>query len=287
MVILLLAPALFVLGTFVLWPGLQALWVSLFSWTGFSPSAEYVGVSNYRALWHDSRFWQSIRNTLFYLVVGGVGHFSFAYLFAATLARSDLRARRYFQTLIVFPAFISVSGVAILWALLYDPQLGLLNWLFRVVGLNGVIWLSPANGMKAIVACSVWAGVGGHLLILLAGIRRIPPQYLNAARLDGAAEGGVFWHITLPLLKDVSYSVITLWLIGGMQIFGLVQALRGPSLPRQIETVATYQYAISFNARDNIYLMGRGAAMAVVLVAMIAVLVTAVTVVFRQRRVEY
>ena len=112
-------------------------------------------------------------------------------------------------------------------------------------------------------------------------------DYLEAARLDGASEWQLFWRVTMPLLRPVSYVTLSLWVISATQLFGLVQALKGPGLPRELETLATYQYAIAFNARDNLYMMGRGAAMAVTLVAIVAILVGLLRLLLGRKASEY
>jgi ABC-type sugar transport system permease subunit len=286
-VALLAGPGLLLFGIFVAWPALQALPVSLESWNGFSPTRAFIGLANYRVLLAEERFWRSLRNTLYYVLLGGVLHLGFAFLFAVLLHHPRFSGKKLFQTLVVFPAFVSVVGVATLWERLYDSRDGLLNGLLRAAGLREVTWLSPEHGMRSIVVAAVWAGVGTHMLLLLAGLRRIPPSYPHAARLDGADEWQVFWRVTLPMLKNVTYAALALWLIGSMQLFGLIQALANQPIPDHLETVSTYQYAIAFNARDNLYMMGRGTAMAVLLALAIVVLVGLTRLAFGRRDLEY
>jgi ABC-type sugar transport system permease subunit len=287
MVALTVGPVLLLFGVFVLVPALYALAVSLYSWTGFAPDARFVGLANYRGLFADNRFWKSIAHTLYYTAVGGTANLFFAFLFAVALHHPRLAGKKLFQTLLLFPSFISVVGVAILWGRLYDPDAGLLNRLLGALGLPDVVWLSDTHALHAIIAATVWAGVGGNMLSLLAGIRRIPPSYLHAARLDGAGEIQVFWPVTLPMLKPVAYVIVALWVISAMQVFGLVQALSGTGAPEALATMATYQYGVAFYTRDNLYMMGRGAAVAVVLVALVLAFVGLVRLAFGRREVEY
>jgi len=285
MIVATLAPALLLFGLFVVWPALAAFPVSMDSWTGYAPHGEFVGLENYRQLIDDGTFWRALRNTLYYVIVGGLVHFFFAFLFAWALHHPGFRAKKLYQTLIFFPTFISVAGVGVLWALLYEPHSGLINRVLGAMGLDGPIWLSPEWGMDAIIVASVWAGVGGHMIILLAGLRRIPTQLLQAARLDGADELRLFWYVTLPLMREVTYAAMALWMVGAMQVFGLIQVLV-PYTP-ELQSVSTYHYAISFNARDNVYMMGRGTAMAVVLLLMILVLVGVSRLLLPRRTLEY
>ena len=288
MVAFMVGPGLLVFSVFVLWPTLDALVVSMQSWTGFSPESQFVGLQNYASLIEDRRFWQSLANTLYYVVLGGVGHFAFAFLFASALNSPRLAGKKFYQTLIFFPAFISVVGVAILWSRLYSTTDGLINQLLAGFGVEpGIEWLSDRNAMNSIILSSIWAGVGGQMILILAGMRRIPATYYEAARIDGANEIHLFRHVTLPMLKDVIYVALSLWLIGSMQVFGLVQALDGPDVTIELETVRTYQYAIAFNAQDNLYMMGRGTAMAIILVIIIVLLVGVARMAFGRRELEY
>lgn len=285
--VLLLAPGLLLFTAFVAYPAVQALTVSTQSWTGFSPEPIFVGTDNYDALLHTDRFWSAVRNTLYFTAVGGVIHFGLAFLFSAALHHPSFAAKKFFQTIIVFPSFVSVVAVATLWAGLYNAEEGLINAMLAMVDIEGIRWLAQEHAREAFLAPIVWSGLGSHVLLLLAGMRRIPASYMNAARLDGATELQVFWHVTLPMLKGVTYTALALWIIGGMQIFGVVQTMLGPEVPEYAETMTTYQYAISFNAKDNIYLMGRGSAIAVFLVAMILLAVGALRLLFGKRELEF
>src|SRR5690348_2946037 len=116
MALVLLGPSLLLFGLFVLWPVVEAIFVSLSSWTGFTPSSTFTGLENYRNLLNDSRFWKSFGHTLYFVFAGGAGHFVFAFLFASALNNPRFGGKKLYQTLIFFPSFISVAGVAILWA---------------------------------------------------------------------------------------------------------------------------------------------------------------------------
>jgi ABC-type sugar transport system permease subunit len=284
-VLVTVGPALTLFTIFVGWPAIDAFFVSLASWTGYSPRSEFIGLSNYRALIDDKHFWRSLFNTLYYVVLGGIFHLSLAFLFAGALHNPRFRGKNFFQSLIFFPSFISVVAIGVMWTLLYEPHSGLFNRVLSIAGIDGPIWLSPKHGMNAIIVVSIWAGVGSHMIIILAGLRRIPTHILSAARLDGASELAIFWYVILPMLRNVTYAVMALWLIGAMQVFGLIQVLV-PYTP-ELQSVSTYHYGISFNARDNIYMMGRGTAMAVVLLVTIMFLVGIVRLAFGRTQLEY
>lgn len=102
MVLLLVGPSLLLFVLFVLWPAVDAIFVSMSSWTGFSPTSTFTGLENYRNLWSDSRFWKSFAHTLYFVLLGGIGHFVFAFLFASALNNPRFCGKKIFQTLIFF-----------------------------------------------------------------------------------------------------------------------------------------------------------------------------------------
>lgn len=284
---LFLAPALLLFGVFFALPAASSLYVSLCQWTGFTPQMAFTGFRNFTKLAGDGRFWQAMRNNFWIMGAGGAVFFCFATLFAVALNNSRLRGRRFFQTLIFFPAFISVVGVATFWKLIYDPKSGLLNLALKACGAGGVQWLSPDNGINAIIAMIVWGGVGGTTILLLAGMRRIPQDYYDAAQIDGASESQRFFHITLPMMREVVLIALSLWMIGSMRVFGYVQTILAPDINDQCQVVSTLQYEYAFSNRRCIFMMGRATAMAVVQVGVVLLLVWIVRRFREKTSVEY
>ena len=114
------------------------------------------------------------------------------------------------------------------WLWLYDPHLGLLNLILNSVGLPSQPWLqSTSQAMPSIILMSVWGGVGGTMLIFLAGLQGISEHLYEAAQVDGATAWQTFWRITLPLLRPVTLYVLVTSIIGSFQIFGPIFAMTG------------------------------------------------------------
>ena len=284
---LFLAPAMVLFLALFAIPAVQALYVSMCSWTGFTPTKEFTGLRNFIKLAGDDRFWIAIKNNLWIMGVGGAVFFFFATLFAVALNSRHLRGRKFFQTMIFFPAFISVVGVATFWKMIYEAKSGLLNMALKGMGAKGFGWLDPDNAINAIIAMIVWAGVGGTMILLLAGMRRIPKQYYEAAEIDGASTGQQFRHITAPMMREVIIIALCLWMIGSMKVFGFVQALLIPAIHDSAQVVSTLQYEYAFSNRDCIFMMGRATAMAVVQVAIVLALVWIVRLFREKKSVEY
>ncbi len=305
-----LAPAVILFAVLYAVPAVSSLYVSLCKWTGFTPQMEFSGLRNFGKLlgteiytgkWElgalkvpyvwlkggDSRFWTAVRNNLWIMSVGGIVFFTFAFLFAAALNNRHLRGRKFFQTMIFFPSFISVVGVATFWKLIYDPKSGLINLSIRSLGGTGVQWLSADNAINSVIIMMVWAGVGGTMILLLAGMRRIPSDYYEAAEIDGASAVQQFFYVTVPMMREVILIALSLWMIGSMKTFGYIQALLAPDINDEAQVISTLQYEYAFSNRRCIFMMGRATAMAIVQLVLVLVLVGVVRLFREKRSVEY
>ena len=282
-----LAPAAVLFGVLFAAPAVSSLYVSLCKWTGFTPQMEFRGVRNFVKLSGDLRFWAAIKNNLWIMSVGGIIFFFFALLFAAALNSKFLRGRKFFQTMIFFPAFISVVGVATFWKLIYDPKSGLINLSLRAAGSEGLQWLDSAHAINSVIIMMVWAGVGGTMILLLAGMRRIPKDYYEAAEIDGASAPQQFFHVTMPMMREVILIALSLWMIGSMKVFGYIQALLAPTINDRNQVISTLQYQYAFSNRECIFMMGRATAMAVVQVCVVLVLVGIIRLLREKKSVEY
>lgn len=283
---LMVLPATLLMAVFMFFPALAAFKVALESWTGFSPVSRFIGGDNFTKMWIDRIFWDAFGNSVIWMIVGGLGHFFFAFLLATGLQDPEFRAKRFYQTLIIFPMFISAIGVAMLWKQLYDPNKGMINLLLATFGLANPIegspgWLDPNHGIYPLLLVSIWGGIGGQVILILAGLRRIPKSLYEAARVDGAGEFQCFYRISLPLMRDILKIAFVLWIIGSLQIFGLVQGMLGPNVQPKLHVVSTYMFELAFNNRNNIYSMGLATAMAVTLVIFTLILVGLLMGVYR------
>ena len=268
---LFLAPALILFLLLFAIPAVSSLYVSLCKWTGFTPQMEFRGLRNfYKLFFEDTKFWHT-----------------FAFLFAGALNSKFLRGRKFFQTMIFFPAFISVVGTATFWKLMYDPTTGLINMMLGAMGVKGPKWMSPDNAIKSIIIMMVWAGVGGTMILLLAGMRRIPKDYYEAAEIDGASSTQQFFHVTVPMMREIILIALSLWMIGSMKTFGGVQTMLGPSINANNQVISTLQYEYAFSNRSCIFMMGRATAMAVVQVVLVLGLVWIVRLFREKKSVEY
>ncbi|MCI0690426.1 sugar ABC transporter permease [candidate division KSB1 bacterium] len=219
-----LAPALIPIFAFFFVPALAAFVLSFTDFDIYSLSnfqyARFVGLKNYRQLLNDPLFWKAMRNTFFYVLVGGPLSIA-ASLGTALLINSKLvRFRSFFQTVYFAPVVTTLVAVAVVWRFIYHPRFGLLNYALSFFGVDPVDWLGdPVWAMPAIILMSIWKGFGYNMIIFVAGLQNIPTQLYEAARMDGANAWQQFKSITLPMLAPTTVFVSIIAMIGNFQLF--------------------------------------------------------------------
>jgi multiple sugar transport system permease protein len=221
---LFLAPALILIGGFFFLPVAASL---LLSFTDFDiyaiadpANVRLVGLRNYSELVASPMFWTALKNTLYFVVVGGPLTVAVS-LGAALLVNARLvRFKSFFRTLYFAPFVTTLVAVAIVWRYLYHPEYGLFNYALGVLGIGPVDWLGdPRWAMPAIILLAVWKNFGYHMLIFIAGLQAIPEELYEAAYLDGAGPWRRFRHVTLPMLGPTLAFVGLITMIGFFQLF--------------------------------------------------------------------
>jgi multiple sugar transport system permease protein len=213
-----LLPILIGVTVFTAGPVLASLFLSLTHYEiGASPS--FVGLDNYHQIVHSDLFWQVAGNTFYYTLL--YVPLSIAVSLAlALLLEKKIRGLTFFRTVYFLPVVTSMVASAIIWSWLYNGDIGLLNYLLSLAGVNGPKWLQdPKWALPAIALMSVWKNAGYNMMIFLAGLSNIPKDYHEAARLDGANAANRFRRITLPLISPVLFFVLVVTTIGAFQVF--------------------------------------------------------------------
>ena len=222
---LFLTPAILVLTAFTLYPMVQAVYLSLTDYN-LIRVAEWVAIDNYLELVGDPAFWNAFGNTLFYAVVVTPATVILALMFAVML-NQRFAGRAFARTAIFLPFIVSLGIIAIAWAFLLDPNIGLLSYWLGFIGIEAEQgWLSdPRYAMAAVMIVGVWKNVGFYMVIYLAGLQSIPEDVYEAARLDGAGPVQRFRSITLPLLSNQTLLVSVLALIATLQTFDQIYVM--------------------------------------------------------------
>ncbi len=209
----------------------SGFWYSLTN-LGASRAARFVGLKNYvRAVTADPFFWPSLLVTLQYSLVNVAGSVV-AGLAVAVLLNRDLRGRPIYRTIIYLPTVVPVVSAALAWAFLYDRNYGLLNAALGLLGVAPVTWLSDPTMVWSVIGMSVWGGVGGSMIVLLAGMQTVPVELLEAAVVDGVGPLRRFRHVTLPLITPAIFFNVVTGLVGSMQMYTQAELLQGTSLDK-------------------------------------------------------
>ena len=218
------APALTLIGLFFFLPVAASL---LLSFTDFDIYAlgrldrlRFIGLENYRRLLNDPMFWTALKNTLYFVIVGGPLSVLVS-LGAALLVNHRLtRFQGVFRTLLFLPVVTTLVAVAVVWRYLYHPRYGLLNYVLGLAGLTPIDWLGdPDWAMPAIILMAVWKNFGFNMVVFIAGLQSIPRRLYEAAEIDGADGWAQFRYITLPMLAPTFLFVTVITLIGYFQLF--------------------------------------------------------------------
>jgi multiple sugar transport system permease protein len=282
-VALFLAPSLIGLATFILYPILSSFWLAFQDWNLLSPP-RFIGLENFRELFADASFWQALRYTLTFIVIYLPSVFVLGLLLAIFL-NQKVRGMIVVRTATFLPVVASWVVVSIIWKWLFNPAYGLVNYGLTTLGIEGPDWLfQPGSALVAIVITSVWKDVGYIALLFLGGLQAISESYYEAARIDGAGRGRLFWNITVPLLTPTMFFVAITLLINYFQMFEQVwlMPMRDSAADRQLEVVVTevVKNAFSYNR------MGYASAISWVLFGLIFV-ITFVQLRLQKRWVYY
>jgi len=286
LVIPFILPALVMYSVFFIYPAIQAFWVSLHNWNGYDQSMIFIGLGNYREMLRDSIFWQSLRLTMILSLGGGVGIFALALFFSVVLQR-NVRGKRFFRGLIFFPIIIPGVGLGLIWQFVYNNTWGPLSGLLQLSGLKALdrVWLGPEFLVQALTFAIIWSYLGYYVVILMAGIDKIPSTYFEAAILDGASEWNIFFRVTLPMIWDVLVVAVVLWMVGALKIFDLILAIQ--NLTTASYTLTMYIWVEAVGIYEPIFRLGYATALGVVLLFLVVAVVVIIRFFTRREVIEY
>ncbi len=265
---LFLLPALVVLGLTVFYPALQAFYLS-FTHYDLLDSPQWVGITNFRRLWADPIFWQTLRNTLLYLVCA-VPILVTVPLGLAILVNQKLRGIRWFRVAYYTPVIISMVVAGIAWKWLYAEQ-GLLNQFLKLSGLSteGIPWLtSPDWSIFSVIGVTVWKGLGYYMVIYLAGLQAIPDDLYEAAAIDGSDGFRKHWDITIPLMRPYLFLVAVISAISATKVFEEIYIMTQGGPLNSSKTIVYYVYEQAFQSLDISYACTIGLVMFLIILAL-------------------
>ena len=258
----LLSPAVLATVIVVFYPMVQALITSLYNNILWKPRAvRFIALDNYIAIWNDPVFWSSLGRTAIWIGLTVPLQLLLG-LITALLLNQNFRWRGLARSLILIPWALPSVVIGLMWAWIYNPQVGLLNDLLLRLGLlqTAMPWLAnPATSLYAIIAALVWQGFPFFAIMILAGLQTIPHSLYEAADIDGASDRQQFWHITLPALKPVLVTAVMLRIIWVANSIDVIYVMTGGGPGYATHTLPLYALKRSYGSMD----FGYGSALAV------------------------
>lgn len=278
-----IAPSLILICILNLWPIIQTFYLSLNEVKGFQ-NPVFIGLLNYKTLFHDSEFWRSLFNTCIYTIITVPVGVSLSLLTAVFLNMS-IKAKSLYRVLYFLPVISAPAAVAMVWRWLYNSEFGFINYFLSVFGIQGPNWIADSHTVLiSVMIVGIWSLVGYNMVILLAGLQDIPRFYYEAAQIDGATSVKQFLHITVPLVSPTLFFVVLTTMISSLQVFDHIFMMldsTNPSL-RSGESIVYLFYKYTF-ANNN---KGYGSAIATVLLVLVLIL-TVVQMKVQKKWVHY
>jgi raffinose/stachyose/melibiose transport system permease protein len=263
-----LLPAFVVFALFVLAPLLHAAYISLFHWDGLTVGT-WAGLSNYGDVFNDPSLRSSFAHALVLIVFYAVLPLLIGLLLAGVMARARVRGLALFRTVLFLPQVIALVVVAVMWKMIYDPENGAANKILGVFGISAQNWLGSFSlALPSVGLIGTWVMFGLAMVLLTAGVQKIPPSLYDAARVDGAGAFREFFAVTLPALRGEIAVALTLCTIQALRNFDIVYNTTGGG-PGEATSVPAYQvYTRAFQTGQ----VGSAAAVGISLTAIIFVI---------------
>ena len=268
-----LAPAMLLYAVFLLFPIVSAVYLSFVRWNGFPTTPQvWAGFDNYvDILTNDPVFYTALVNSLVWVVLSLIVPTVLALALALALNR-PLFGRNLMRSIFYIPAVLASIAVATMWSWIYNPNSGLINSVLTSAGLEGWIrdWLGdPSIALYSVFVAFVWQTTGFSMVLFLAGLQSVPPDLIEAARLDGAGPRQIFRHVTLPALRPTLTVVLVLTVISSLKVFDLIVGMTGGGPAQSSQVLALWSYSQSFINHN----FGDGNALAVILLVITLALV--------------
>jgi multiple sugar transport system permease protein len=260
-------PAVVVVGAVIVFPWVFTVWMSTHEWT-VGGARNFTGLSNYARLASDDRFISSIGHTLVYTFLAVILPLFFGTL-AALIFNSRLPFRGVLRGLFVMPMMATPVAIALVWTMMFHPQLGVLNYLLSFIGIGPQEWVfNPRTVIPSLVLVETWQWTPLVMLIVLGGLAAIPTEPYESAEIDGANAFQRFRYITLPMIAPFLMVAVIIRTIDALKSFDIIYAITQGGPGTASETINLYLYSVAFAYYD----VGYGSAIAVVFFALVIAL---------------
>lgn len=267
---LFLAPGMAMFAVYVIGPIFQSIWISFYNWDGLG-QPRWIGLANYEELYWDDAFYTSLRNNVIWLVMYLLA--VPAGLMIAIFLNQTVTGIRLYKSLFFFPFVISQVVVGLMFSWFYAPGFGLFYKVIEWITGQGVAVLADERYVTyGIIAAGLWPQIAYVMILYLTGLNNVAPDQVEAARLDGARGWKMLWYVILPQLRPATFIAVVVTVIGALRSFDLVSIMTdgGPYGSSRVLSFYMYEQALS----EYGYRMGYGAAIAVVLFAIMMLFIT-------------
>ncbi len=265
--VMFILPATILTIAVILFPWVFTLWMSVNDWT-IGSSQTFVGLDNFTKLATDQRFLGSIPRTIYYTVLAVVLPVIFGTL-AAVVFNQHFPLRGLLRGIFIMPMMATPVAVALVWTMMFHPQLGVLNYMLSLIGIPPQMWVySQDTVIPALVLVEIWNWTPLIMVIMLGGLAVLPTEPYESAVIDGANPWNIFWHITFPLVLPFLMVAVILRTIDALKAFDTIFVITqgGPGTASETINILLYQQAFAY------YKIGSASAMVVVFFAIIVAL---------------
>ena len=267
---LFLAPGVLIFLVYVIFPIFQSIWISFYEWDGLGPKT-WVGLQNYIDLLDDDSFYTSLKNNLIWLALYMLA--IPAGLAVALFLNQTVAGIRLYKSLFFFPFVISQVVVGLIFSWFYAPDFGLLPKIIGFfTGTEVAVLADDKYATYGVIAAGLWPQIAYCMILYLTGLNNINPEQVEAARMDNAKGWSMLWYIIIPQLRPATFIALVVTVIGALRSFDLISimTLGGPYGSTRVLSYFMYEQALS----EYGVAMGYGAAIAVVLFAIMLVFIT-------------
>jgi multiple sugar transport system permease protein len=261
------APAVMALVLIVVIPIVYNLYLALTKWTIGLGQPRFIGIDNFIELLSDERVWNGMKVMVYFSGMSLSLELALGLLIALYFHR-EFKGSEIVQAIYILPFAATPVAVALIWRIMLNPEIGVMNYLLRSVGLPGSLWVSsPQTVIPALVMVDVWKWTPMITLIVLAGLKSLPRDPYEAAQIDGASALQIFWYITLPLIRPVLIAAMMLRSLDNLKEFDMIYTITqgGPGIAS--ETLYLYSYNVGF----SFFKAGYGSALMVVVFLIVLV----------------
>lgn len=243
--VLLLAPSLIFVLTFLIVPLFKTIYYSFTAWFNFSQTKTFIGLANYKQFFTDSVVGISLRNTMLLIVFALIFQVGVAMLLAIGVD-STRHGMRFFRTVYFFPIVISATAIGLMFSLIYKYDYGLLNYIVQAFGGEPQVWLTKERSIFMLLIPVSWQFVGFYFVVYLTAIANIPMDIYESAVLDGVKPWQKAIYITVPMLKSNLIANVVLVISGCFRVFDMVYIITGGGPLNSSQLLSSYMYYKAF-----------------------------------------